>query len=89
MSITSTVSKINADSKLNLNGVVYANYTGDVKVYAYWQTFLTGSPVSVTSLTADSFTFTAAQVSAGGVGTSFALAFDSNTFLQGRVYTFR
>lgn len=89
VAITSTVTKINADSKLELSGLVYANFTGSVLVYAYWQTLLSGVVDSATPITSPSIYFTASQVSFNGIGSSFTLAFDVNTFLQGRVYTFR
>jgi len=87
LSITSSVSLINVDSKLSLSGTIFANYTGSVQVYASWSIYYAGNELTgVNTLTSTSSYFSAAEVLAK---TSFPIAFDANTFAQGRTYNFR
>jgi hypothetical protein len=87
VSITSSVSIINAGSRLSLTGTIYANYSvSTIQVFAFWTAYYSGAVVSVPSLTSQSQTFSAAAVRDT---ISFPIAFDANTFIQGRTYVFR
>lgn len=86
LTITSTTSIINADSKLSLNGYLAANYTGSTSVYAFWSVYFEGSVVSVKTITSSALTFSAAEIYKT---IAFPVAYSSNTFVQGRTYTFR
>lgn len=89
-SVVITLSKsssiVNAGDKLTLSSTLFANYSSSVNVTAYWEVYYQGNIFAASANTPSTQYFTSLELLKR---VNFPLAYASNTFIQGRSYTFR